>query len=364
LVQIRLPALRKLKRKSRALRKTLDQAYRSRTLDRQLQTTPLLAPCNPGTIRALAERVELVSLEPGESVATQGDRPDSLYLVRSGFVKLTQRVEGQDMVVSYASKGMTIGEAELMIEGIDLWQMSATSVGYSELVKLGHKDFMQVIREFPAVEEQLWEFAVSSIKSAGYTRRNPERSQLTEFSLAKGVVQGTSVLVIDLEVCTRCDDCVRGCASTHEGRPRFVREGEKFGGFLVVRSCYHCQDPVCLVGCPTGAIARLNVGAIVSINDGLCIGCGSCADNCPYDSIVMHDTETAWSDNAEPARLRGEPRWTASKCDLCHTSEAGPACVASCPHGCAYRVGDVAEFDALLQAKRVQHTGRPGQVQG
>ena len=354
LVQIRLPALRKLKRKSKALRQSLDEAYRSRTLDRQLKTTPLLASCNKEVVRSLASKVALVSLEPGEALTTQGERADAIYLVRSGFLKLTQEVDGGDMVVSYASKGRTVGEVELLVEGVNAWQWSVTSVGFSELVKIDHDHFRSVVRQHPAVERQLWESAVESIKGSGYTRRNPRRSNVTEFALSKGVVQGTSVLVIDLEVCTRCDDCVRGCASTHDGRQRFIREGETFGGFLVARSCYHCQDPVCLVGCPTGAIARVNVGSVVAIDDGLCIGCGSCAGNCPYDAIVMHDTETTWPQTAEPARLRGEPRMVASKCDLCHQSDAGPACVASCPHGCAYRVSDVGEFDALLQAKRLQ----------
>ena len=117
-------------------------------------------------------------------------------------------------------------------------------------------------------------------------------------------------------MCTRCDDCVRGCADTHGGRPRFVREGDKYGGFLVARSCYHCEDPVCLVGCPTGAIRRANVGDVVEIEDSLCIGCGACAENCPYDAIVMHETGSKWSEYALPERIRGIDRLVASKCDL------------------------------------------------
>ncbi|NNM34998.1 MAG: hypothetical protein HKO53_18110, partial [Gemmatimonadetes bacterium] len=81
LVQIRLPALRQIKRKSKALRKQLDDAYRSRTLDRQLRTTPLLASCSPEMLEALARKVELTSLEPGESLAEEGALADSVYLV-------------------------------------------------------------------------------------------------------------------------------------------------------------------------------------------------------------------------------------------------------------------------------------------
>ena len=171
---------------------------------------------------------------------------------------------------------------------------------------------------------------------------------MIDFSLAEGLVQGNSILVIDLDVCTRCDDCVRGCESSHGGRSRFIREGEKYGNFLVARSCYHCEDPVCLIGCPTGAIRRANVGEVVEIDDGLCIGCSNCAQKCPYDAIVMHETGETWPETALPEWLRGRPRKVASKCDLCHESEAGPACVNNCPHSCAFRVGSVEEFQALL----------------
>ena len=167
-------------------------------------------------------------------------------------------------------------------------------------------------------------------------------------------MQGNSILVMDLDVCTRCDDCVRGCASTHGGRPRFVREGEKYENFLIARSCYHCEDPVCLIGCPTGAIQRANVGEVVMVDDNLCIGCSNCANKCPYDAIIMHDTGEKWGENALPERLRGRDRKVASKCDLCHTAESGPACVNNCPHSCAFRVSSIEDFQELLSINRAQ----------
>jgi CRP-like cAMP-binding protein/Fe-S-cluster-containing dehydrogenase component len=351
LVQIRLPALRKLKRKSKALKTQLDDAYRSRTLFNHLQTTPLLRGVNSAVLEALIEKVELVSYEPGTVITRLGETADAIYLVRSGFLKLSQSLGEAEIVVTYLSKGTTLGEVEMLIDGLEDWQYSATAVGHCELVKISTAAFREVVRRFPAVERRLWESAVARIKEAGYTRKSPTRSKLTEFALAKGLVQGSSMLVIDLDVCTRCDDCVRGCASTHAGRPRFIREGEKHGGFLVTRSCYHCDDPVCLIGCPTGAIRRTNVGQVVAVDDALCIGCGTCAGNCPYDAIVMYDTGRMWPDDALPVHLAGEPRLVASKCDLCYTSEHGPACVTSCPHSCAFRIGSLAELDDLVQGR-------------
>jgi Fe-S-cluster-containing hydrogenase component 2 len=90
------------------------------------------------------------------------------------------------------------------------------------------------------------------------------------------------------------------------------------------------------------------VGATVEIDPALCIGCASCANNCPYDTIVMTETGEVWPDDALPERLRGQTRFVAQKCDLCHTRPDGPACVKSCPNECAIRVGSVKEFQDLL----------------
>lgn len=109
----------------------------------------------------------------------------------------------------------------------------------------------------------------------------------------KSLVHGESVLMIDLETCTRCDDCVRGCADTHGGTPRFTREGPKVRNWLIPASCYNYTDPVCLIGCPTGAITR-SLGRIeVVIEPSTCIGCGECVRRCPWQNIVWVPLDTA-----------------------------------------------------------------------
>lgn len=356
LLQIRLPALRKLRRKSKKLKQQLDTLYRQRTLRQHLVSTPLLRGSAASLIDELAERVELVSYQPDEVVAREGDPVESLVLVRSGCLRLTQKVGAGEIVVSYVSKGATIGESELIVDGQGIWQTTVTSIAHSELVRIPRADLLDIVGREPELEQRLWAAAVDRIKEIGATRNDLRRSDLLDFTLSKGIAQANSVLVIDLESCTRCDDCVRGCASTHGGVPRFVREGEVHDGFMVARSCYHCEDPVCLVGCPTGAIRRINVGDVVEIDPDICIGCGACEQNCPYDSIVMHDLGTVWGADAMPKHLRGQARAVASKCDLCHSSPAGPACVSSCPHGAASRISSADEFNVLLHAKRVAGT--------
>ncbi len=351
LLQLRLPALTKLKKRSPEFKKRADALYRERTLLFHLSRLPLFAACPEPVVGAVAERAELVSCRPGEGVAKQGDRADALFLVRSGFVKLAQQVAEGELVVAYLSKGMTLGDAEYLIDDVDTWQSTATSVEYSELVRVPYDVVEGLLRDHPELEETLWRSAVQRLKEAGYGRRNLGQSELLEFSLDRGLVQGNSILVIDLESCTRCDDCVRACADTHTGQPRFVREGERYGQFLVTRSCYHCRDPVCLVGCPTGAIHRAAVGDVVEIQDGICIGCTSCANKCPYQAITMVPSGGTWGPSAVPEFLRGKERQVASKCDLCYTSASGPACVRNCPQGCAFRVGSIDAFHNLIEDK-------------
>ncbi|MCI0697162.1 cyclic nucleotide-binding domain-containing protein [candidate division KSB1 bacterium] len=348
LLQIRVPALRRMKRKSSALKQRLDKIYRERSLSAQLRTTPLLQACDRAFLEALAQKVELVSYEPNEIIAKEGDPAEAFYLVRSGFVKLSQKMGEGEIVVSYLAKGMTLGEAELLLEGRREWHCTAASVEFTDLVKVSWEDFQALLKQHPGVGKRLWETAVARIKEMGARKKNLSQSQFVQTALEKGLVQGNSILVIDMDVCTRCDECVRGCADTHGGRPRFVREGDKYENFLITKACYHCHDPVCLVGCPTGAIRRSGAGDVVEIVDNLCIGCKACANNCPYDAIVMHETGEVWAQNMLPELLRGKPRLLASKCDLCYKTNHGPACVQNCPHGCAVRIGSVEEFQRLM----------------
>ena len=81
---------------------------------------------------------------------------------------------------------------------------------------------------------------------------------------------------------------MQACINTHaDGRTRLYLDGPRFGRFLVPLTCRECLDPVCMIGCPTGAIARDEQTGVVSINDQTCIGCTTCANACPYHNIRM-----------------------------------------------------------------------------
>jgi Fe-S-cluster-containing hydrogenase component 2 len=148
-------------------------------------------------------------------------------------------------------------------------------------------------------------------------------------------MEAQSLLVMDLERCTRCDACVRACADAHDGVTRLIREGQRFDKYLVATSCRHCRDPLCMVGCPVGSIRRRN--SLEVIIENWCIGCGLCAKNCPYGNINMHPFQVLENDPLNPGRHMAVVKQKATSCDLC-TDLAEPSCVYACPHDAAHRV--------------------------
>jgi Fe-S-cluster-containing hydrogenase component 2 len=158
------------------------------------------------------------------------------------------------------------------------------------------------------------------------------------------------LLVLDLEKCTRCDECTKACADTHDGVTRLIREGLRFDKFLVASSCRSCLDPYCMVGCPVNAIRRL--GTREMIIEDWCIGCGKCADSCPYGNINMHsEAEKKIDDPAHPGKKIAIVQQKATTCDLCKSVDGQPSCVYACPHDAAHRMTGTELLEEIRLAK-------------
>jgi len=92
-----------------------------------------------------------------------------------------------------------------------------------------------------------------------------------------------------------------------------IKIEEKDGVSFAV-SCQHCQEPLCVKGCLTGALSI--VDGVVVINQERCIGCYTCILLCPYGAVSPSE------------------HGAVQKCELCiKTSSGTPACVGGCPNG-------------------------------
>jgi Fe-S-cluster-containing hydrogenase component 2 len=197
-----------------------------------------------------------------------------------------------------------------------------------EVVQIDAVAFREMMERFPDIAFRLRSIAAERV---AHTQRHS--AAVAGLSLEKflnqGLMEANSLLVIDLEKCTRCDQCVKACSDAHDGVTRLVREGLRFDKYLVPTSCRHCRDPLCMIGCPVGSIRRRN--SMETVIEDWCVGCGLCARNCPFGNITMHDIPAAGAKKAIVTTRK------ATACDLCQDLPE-PSCVYACPHDAAKRV--------------------------
>jgi len=370
MLEIRWQGLREIRKYSPEWKQHIDRRYRENSLLNHLQETPLFRHLSEDILRQVADATrfevfgefewqnayqrvreagERERLEQEPLIARQGDYPNGLLLIRSGFARVSTRYNHGERTESYIGKGEAFGLDEIVAG----WRGNYTPLRRS-LRALGYVDILfipTVVLEqhvFPLLPPEMFAKMVKTLpplEAAGPAQPHGTANTFLEFIVAQRFINGRAAMLIDLDRCTRCDDCVRACAATHDNNPRFIRQGPESGGIMVASACMHCVDPVCMIGCPTGAIHRESIDGQVEINHDTCIGCSICAQSCPYGTIQMvalHDEEGLPVVTEET----GAPIRRATKCDLCIDQPGGPACVSACPHDALIRA-DMRALDDL-----------------
>ncbi|MFN0019680.1 MAG: cyclic nucleotide-binding domain-containing protein [Pirellulaceae bacterium] len=340
--------------RSPAARRQLDGVYRQRAITSHLRRVPFFAALSADERRIsrdfLQDRVKLLNLEPGQAIFRQGETADAFFMIRIGHVKVSMSQGGSEQVLSYLSPDKHFGEIGLIADwpvvaaeippGLSSRRTaSCTALDDVEIVRIGKEDFRELLLLVPTLKAQVVSEARRSLARQTQPENRPAQGQTTKSTqpatpllaefLDQGLYNAQKLLVLDLEACTRCDECTKACADTHGGVPRLIRDGLRFDKWLVASACRSCTDPYCLVGCPVDAIHRQADRKEIQI-ESHCIGCGLCAANCPYGNINMHV-----EDDGPILRSR------ATMCDLCHdivSPEQEVSCVFACPHNAAFRM--------------------------
>ncbi len=374
-IEIRWQGLRELMRRDPAVNEHVTELYRRNSLLHHLRATPLLAKLDTAALAEVAQHAEFESygdfawnakyrklksanaqekLRSEPIICGENHYTNGLILIRSGFARLSRQYGHGDRTLAYLGKGQLYGLDELIHnwkhneDPVSL-QRSLRAIGYVDILRIPTPVMEKHV--LPTLPARLIEQSLQAVmnrkehqagKGPAETATNGTAPasidpRLLEFIVENRLMNGEQAMIIDTDRCTRCDDCVRACALTHENNPRFVRQGPTHGNLMFANACMHCVDPVCMIGCPTGAIARDRDSGNVLINDITCIGCSTCANSCPYHNIQMVQVRSPRGPFILDEDTR-EPIVKASKCDLCVEHWGGPACQRACPHDALVRM--------------------------
>lgn len=106
----------------------------------------------------------------------------------------------------------------------------------------------------------------------------------------------------DAKACSACHACSVACIDENDlprGKGqvcayRCVTEQEKKTetGYRFLRKmqgCMHCENAFCMAVCPVGCFTRDEATKLVLPNNTDCLGCGLCAEACPFNAIRFNE---------------------------------------------------------------------------
>ena len=268
-LEIRWQGLRELRKFDEGWRSAIDKRYRENALNAYLSATELFSHLDDTKLQAVADsalfethgkfdwhvtynqmkdmdNASVIKEEP--VIAREGDYPDGLLMIRAGFARVSVQKGNGRQTLTYLKAGDYYGDDELY----RAWKGENNVTLKVTITALGYVDVLRV-PSF-SIEEHLF----AHWEDKNKTDFEPSKANLFDQTLADGAlrewavqerfINGTQTMMIDLDRCVRCDDCVRACSDTHQGNPRFIRHGKTFDHWMVANACMHCADPVCKIG--------------------------------------------------------------------------------------------------------------------
>ncbi len=328
-----------LTRRHKSIREHLEGVYHARAIATYMRMHRYISMLDDATRAELGRGAKLKLYQKGDTLQKKGEPADSILVIKDGVVKATRIKDGSVSILAYFNTHDVVGVADGATRDFNL-----EAVGQAEVIFLPRAQFSMMMMKQPDVARHFGKDDMH--RRAAMADVGGTVMAAAQAFLSAGV-EVESLLVINLDRCVRCGNCVRACHARHTHTrldrrgPIFKRRAQidkrRHEHIMLPSSCRHCRDPECMIGCPTGAIQRFADGD-VDINDN-CIGCENCARKCPYGNITMRPLE-------ENERPSPEITKRAIKCNLCRGYEYSN-CVHECPRGAILRVDPLRYFEEL-----------------
>src|SRR5260370_36814731 len=303
-----------------AVRRFFEQLNNARSIEAILMRMALFQGISAPDIRKVAEQTEVKAYDRDERLFSEGGGSagaparESLHILLEGVVKVARRTTpgtGRDKtnerIIAYRQGG------DYFAGGLDPLgsgpAVTVTAITRTRVAEVPRSVLLNIFTRNPEISQrfnvslQQYRDAAAAAQTGffdplAHTRTEPvnslshvEARSVLRSLVGGGGIDGTEVLVIDLDKCIHCKECEEALARRH-GHSRMNRKGMAVGNISIATACRQCQHPVCML-CSRAGIARHPNGEVYITES--CIGCGICAERCPYGaiSIVQIEDEAA-----------------------------------------------------------------------
>ena len=374
LLEIRQVPFNKATKKFKQVKKRLEDVFQRRTTESFVRSCYYFRDLSEQLVEQLVSLSQVKSFKKNDLIVREGEEANRLFVIVHGFVRVSRTIEGQqkDEILAYLSDSDFFGDQELSA-AIPDYTTSVVAVEPVQAIVIPRTTFWRINEAYPEIFSEFRRYEISRRAKQLTISKSVTSMAFVKDVLESGLGQARSALIINMDSCVRCGNCVQACDDLH-GYSRLARRGKKLTRRIDIEktaheslyfptSCMQCATPECMVSCPTGAISR-DIGGEVFVRDS-CIGCGSCARNCDFGNISTAKAKSATDfslldmvtgkkppaarpQEEAPKKGKKGSDLVAVKCDVCFDRNHA-ACVYNCPTEAIMRIDPRAYFDELAQ---------------
>lgn len=113
-----------------------------------LERLPLFKGAPPAILAKLADRVKILNLARGDFLVRRGDASDSLFVIRTGWIKIVAAgPQGEEVILNQCGPGQLIGEMALIDQKPRSNSMFAISP--AEVLEIKYDAVLAILNEYP-----------------------------------------------------------------------------------------------------------------------------------------------------------------------------------------------------------------------
>ncbi|MGH9943752.1 MAG: cyclic nucleotide-binding domain-containing protein, partial [Pyrinomonadaceae bacterium] len=235
-LEVTRPALRLL-RKLPKFGNSLDRTYRKHGLGRTLEDVRQASDGAFSTelLKQLGDAARFMVYGKNHVLHREGESVERIVFVKNGWVRrvrgidfnpaildMTMGLDEEDVGIDFLGAGNCLG-----LEGVNTertWKYTATVLARTEVleISISHLRTNPSLRD--AVLKSFPEFSMAD-DDVDLLRSLDNRVVVsTEKEITTGLVDGTNLLVMDMDLCIRCGNCSLACHKMH-GQSRLLRRG-------------------------------------------------------------------------------------------------------------------------------------------